>query len=192
MDCTFPLLVFQDNIFISCDDACLVCVAVFVSTFKLFVHQVHFIYEQSILTSLAASGALVTMESRHHTLLPRKKIFFLIKSNPQHHCYPALLGVGRGVRCSHAQTGSRLILRHFGLLEVGRSGGGGLLFPSGLSHAIISSPNKMSLVQDLSMYCVMINLRIIFTLQKIKYWNVEFGRRLELYNRDLHNVFCAL
>lgn len=154
------------KIFISLKDDCLVCVEICVSTLKLFVHQVRFICEQSILTSLAASGALVTMESRHHTLLPRKKKI-LIKSNPQHHCYPALLGGGRGVRCSHTQTGSRLILRHFGLLEVGRSGGGRLLFPSGLSHAIISSPNKMSLVRGFSMYCVMINLRIIFTLQQL-------------------------
>lgn len=69
------------KIVISWKDDCHVCVEICVSTLKLLVHQVHFICEQSILTSLAASGALVTMESRHHTLLPRKKKF-LIKSNP--------------------------------------------------------------------------------------------------------------
>lgn len=117
------------------------CYAVCSQTYALlwyvvFSYQgkwVQFIYEQSILTSLAASGALVTMESRHHTLHapPRKKKkTFWLKATPSSTTTPLCEAVAEGRSAYIYKTGSELILRHFGLLEVGRPGGGGLLFPS--------------------------------------------------------------
>jgi hypothetical protein len=57
-----------------------------------------FIFEQSVLTSLAASGVPVTMESRHHTLHPPplpEKIFWL-KATPSIPTTPLCQAVAEG------------------------------------------------------------------------------------------------
>jgi hypothetical protein len=80
VDYIFPFLFFVIKIACILERHLSLCLQICAFICKLFLHQVHFICEQSILTSLAASGALVTMESRHHTLhpypSPEEKTFF--------------------------------------------------------------------------------------------------------------------
>jgi hypothetical protein len=83
--CTLSSLVTLESAHYLALTVVLLCTAPLLdSAFPYQDKRAQFIYEQSVLTSLAASGALVTMESRHHTLHapPRKKKTFLIKSNP--------------------------------------------------------------------------------------------------------------
>jgi len=70
-----------------------------------------------------------------------------------------------------------LILRHFGLLEVGRHGGGGLLSTSGLSHAI-SSCNKISSVRGQNMCPVTVNYGVLpIFISGAVYWDMWLTKR---------------